>query len=31
MIRGGVWDLSEFVDGEGQAANLKKYLEGQRH
>ena len=24
--QGGVWDLSEFVDGEGQAANLKKYL-----
>ena len=24
--QGGVWDLSEFVDGEGQAENLKKYL-----
>lgn len=24
--QGGVWDLSEFVDGEGQAANLKEYL-----
>ncbi len=24
--QGGVWDLSEFVDGEGQAENLKAYL-----
>lgn len=24
--QGGVWDLSEFIDGEGQAENLKKYL-----
>ena len=24
--QGGVWNLSEFVDGEGQAENLKAYL-----
>lgn len=24
--QGGTWDLSEFVDGENQAKNLKKYL-----
>ncbi len=23
---GGIWDLSEFVDGEDQAQNLKKYI-----
>ena len=23
---GGIWDLSEFVDGEDQAQNLKKYV-----
>lgn len=23
---GGIWDLSEFIDGEDQAVNLKKYL-----
>ena len=24
--QGGIWDLSEFVDGDDQAKNLKKYL-----
>ena len=24
--QGGVWDLSEFIDGEDQALNMKKYL-----
>ena len=24
--QGGVWDLSEFIDGEGQAKNMKAYL-----
>lgn len=23
---GGIWDLSEFVDGEDQAQNLKEYV-----
>lgn len=26
LKQGGVWDLSEFVDGEDQAQNLKAYL-----
>lgn len=24
--QGGIWDLSEFVDGEGQAENIKAYI-----
>lgn len=24
--QGGIWDLSEFIDGEGQAQNMKAYL-----
>lgn len=24
--QGGIWDLSEFIDGEGQAENIKSYI-----
>ena len=30
--QGGIWDLSEFIDGgEGQAQNMKAYLGRQRY